>query len=106
MNGKTAKLLRQVARTNPYGVENIDESHTLYGRSKDKTSIVVAPGFRLTYQYLKKFYEAGMFTTDDLRQELAHAKKRKAVEKIVGKKPKKRGPKLNAVAEAVAVATN
>jgi hypothetical protein len=72
MRGKTAKLLRNVARTNPYGVENMDgDEKTLYGKSKlDAGSIVIAPGFRMTYRYLKKFYKRGMFTTADLRNEL------------------------------------
>lgn len=70
MNGKTAKLLRKVARTNPYGVKNMNEDITLYGKHRVTGSTVVAPGFRSTYKMLKKFYKQRMFTTTDLRNEL------------------------------------
>ena len=70
MNGRIAKLLRKTARTNPYGVENIDNPKTLYQKSKRKDCIQLAPGLRLTYKYLKRFYKRGEFTAVDVRQEL------------------------------------
>ena len=71
MNGRMAKLLRKVAKTNPYGVDNITNTKTLYQKSKRKDCIQLAPGLRLTYKYLKRFYKRGEFTAADARQELA-----------------------------------
>jgi hypothetical protein len=71
MNRKISKLLKKVAKTNPYGVENIDNPRTLYQKSKSKDCIQLAPGLRLTYKYLKRFYEEGKFTAQDARDELA-----------------------------------
>jgi hypothetical protein len=70
MNGRIAKLLRKTARTNPYGVKNIDNPKTLYQKSKRKDCIQLAPGLRLTYKYLKRFYKRGEFTAADVRKEL------------------------------------
>lgn len=69
MRGKTAKLLRRVAKTNPYKSEKFEEN-TLYSRHQVKNNILMSPGLRLTYKYLKKFYKRGNYTTNDLRKEL------------------------------------
>lgn len=68
MRGKTAKLLRKVAKTNPYNVKDIT-GKTLYNRAQVGNNIILAQGFRLTYKFLKKFYKAGKFTTTELRAE-------------------------------------
>lgn len=76
MNGKTAKLIRKVARTNPYAVKDMDENAPLtYGIKKgtDRTR-VMKPGFRLTAKYIKRFYKKRFVTTDDMRQELSAAR--------------------------------
>jgi hypothetical protein len=76
MNGKTAKLIRNLARTNPYAVKDMDENAPLtYGikRGTDHTR-VMKPGFRLTAKYIKRFYKKRFITTDDMRKELEGAK--------------------------------
>lgn len=88
MNGKTAKLLRRVAETNPYGVKekDFDAESTLYGKHKNGTgTMVIAPGKRLTYKFLKKFYKQGKFTTADLRNELQSAYLRKVREEMAAR---------------------
>jgi hypothetical protein len=68
MNGKTAKLIRKVALTAPYGNKGFDEEETKYVMRE--STIMLAPGVRLTEKLLKKFYKQGKFTTEDLRQGL------------------------------------
>lgn len=73
MNGKTAKLIRKVAKTNPYGVKDI-MAPTKYGRSKNSAGTqVLAPGLRLTTKFIKKFYKQRFVTASDLRTELEAA---------------------------------
>jgi len=76
MNGKTAKLIRNLARTNPYAVKDMDENAPLtYGIKRGTTDTrVMKPGFRLTAKYIKRFYKKGFITTDDMRKELEGAK--------------------------------
>lgn len=88
MRGKTARLLRRVAKTNPYGDKRkSNDDETLYKKSSlHDGSIVIAPGFRMTYRYLKKFYKQGRFTTTDLRAELHSVYLQKVREEMAEKK--------------------
>lgn len=78
MRGKTAKLLRKVAQTNPYEIAKFDpDAETRYiikslsGNILNKNStIFLAPGYRFTYKQLKKFYKDRKFNTEDLKKEL------------------------------------
>ena len=72
MNGKTAKLIRKVALTNPYKSPGHDEDTVKYVTNNTNSStIMLAPGKRLTTKLLKKFYKQGKYTTNDLRKELS-----------------------------------
>ena len=63
MNGKTAKLIRKVALTNPYKTEGHDEDTKYY--LKNGSVVTLAPGKKLTTKLLKKFYKMGV--TNKLR---------------------------------------
>lgn len=68
MRGKTAKLLRSVAKTNPYEIDDKNfNSPTRYLVNKDTGVIMLAPGQRYTYKTLKKFYKRRNFSTRELR---------------------------------------
>lgn len=82
MNSKTAKLIRKVARTNPYGNKNEDENNTLYGKHKVHGNTVLAPGFRATCKWLTKFHKEGRITTADLNAELRSVELQKIKEKM------------------------
>jgi hypothetical protein len=69
MNGKTAKLIRRVASTNPYETKNFDDE-TRYVYHTNRSTWLLAPGRRLTIKILKKLYKNGFLTTQTLRDEL------------------------------------
>ena len=69
MRGKTAKLLRKLAATNPYNVDNFTVE-TRYAK-QPLGNYIMNPGFRLSYKYLKKFYKLGHYNTATIREELA-----------------------------------
>lgn len=71
MNGKTAKLLRRVAKTNVYDVANF-KPEIKYMKHNVRGNVVLASEcLRTSYKYLKKSYRNGDFTTKTLREELA-----------------------------------
>lgn len=74
MRGKISKLIRNVAKTDPYNVgKDKINAETKYGNSRRGNFKVLAPGFKLTVKYLKRFYKQGHFTSNDLRENLATA---------------------------------
>ena len=87
MRGQTVKLIKKLARTNPYAVKDNDAG-TKYGRMKNvpmgtpdhRRPIVMSPGLRMTTKYIKKFYKAGHFTTADMRSEIARHEELKSLE--------------------------
>lgn len=69
MNGKISKLIRKVAETNPYEIED-NSKDTKYVLSPQGDCLLVAPGHRFTVKYLKKFYKSGKISAKDLKDEL------------------------------------
>ena len=68
MNGKTSKLIRRAAKSNPFEIEEKHmNSPTKYMWNKSKTELLIHPGLRMTYKKLKDMYKHKILTTDDLR---------------------------------------
>lgn len=69
MRGRTAKLLRKVAKTNPY-YKTPQTEEVRYKMDKRTGAMVMVACERQSYKYLKKFYKQRRYTTADLRAEL------------------------------------
>lgn len=68
MNGKTSKLIRRGAKSNPFEIEDKHMSGaTKYMWNKNKTQLLVHPGIRMTYKKLKQMYKNKDLTTKDLK---------------------------------------
>lgn len=67
MNREISKLLRRVAKTDPFEFGEMSHDGG-YIASPNRHSLLTPPGEKMAYKQLKKMYKSGQITIEDLRE--------------------------------------